>query len=130
MVGVATAVVPPIVRPELAELRTAMQSVPIEADDVGRWVACQRRLRELVDDGELLGWAASEDVDSAASPVNRIGEFVCENVRIATGVADDDVVWNYLECRFAFRDDNELRVGKRSWRSRTARTYDWASAVS
>ncbi|ELZ68913.1 hypothetical protein C457_10896 [Haloferax prahovense DSM 18310] len=72
MVGVATAVVPSAIRPELAELRTAMQSVPIEADDVGRRVTRQRRLRQLVDDGELLGWAASEDVDSTASPIHRI----------------------------------------------------------
>jgi aconitate hydratase len=34
VVGVATAVVPPTVRPELAELRTAMESVPVETDDV------------------------------------------------------------------------------------------------
>ena len=36
--GVTTAVVPPISCPEFPELRAAMQTVPIEADDVGRWV--------------------------------------------------------------------------------------------
>jgi len=34
VVGVATAVVPPVSRPKLTELRAAMQPVPVEADDV------------------------------------------------------------------------------------------------
>jgi len=35
VVGVATAVVPVVCRPELAELCRAMKFVPVDADDVG-----------------------------------------------------------------------------------------------
>ena len=59
VVGVATTIVPAVGSPELAELRATMQTIPVEADDVGRWVTCQRWLGELLHDFELLGWAAT-----------------------------------------------------------------------
>jgi hypothetical protein len=38
VIGVATAVVPPIVRPALAEPCAAMEPVAVDAHDVGRWL--------------------------------------------------------------------------------------------
>ena len=60
MVGVPSAVIPALGRPEFAELRTQMQPVPVEADDIGRWIAGQRRPDELVDRGKLLGRTPTE----------------------------------------------------------------------
>jgi len=53
VIGVATAVVPAVGRPELAaELCAAMESVPVDAHDVGWWIG-----RERV--GRVSCWMAS-----------------------------------------------------------------------
>jgi len=43
VVGVATAVVPAVGRPEFTELCAAMESVPVDADDVGWWLVGECR---------------------------------------------------------------------------------------
>ena len=52
--GVTTAIIPAVSRPELPELRAAMQPVPVEADDVGRWVVRECRSGQLLDDVPLF----------------------------------------------------------------------------
>ena len=84
VIGVATAVVPAVCRPELAELCAAMEPVPVEADDIGWWIGRERRSGQLADDLELLGWAPAEDVDAPTAPVGWIGEFVRQAVSIAS----------------------------------------------
>jgi len=61
VIGVATAVVPAVGRPELAELCAAMESVPVDTHDIGRWIGRGRRSGQLSDGLELLGWASAED---------------------------------------------------------------------
>jgi len=57
VIGVATAVVPAVGRPELAELCAAMQPVPVDADDVGRWIVGECRSGQLSNGVELFGRA-------------------------------------------------------------------------
>jgi len=72
VIGVATAVVPAVGRPELAELCAAMESVPVDAHDVGWWIGRERRSGQLLDGLELLGWAPAEDVDVTTAPIGRL----------------------------------------------------------
>jgi hypothetical protein len=84
VVGVATAVVPAICSPELAELCAGMEPVPVVAHDIGWWIGRERRSGQLADSLELLGRAPAEDVDAPTAPVGRVGEFVCQAVSIAS----------------------------------------------
>jgi len=71
VVGVATAVVPAVGRPEFTELCATMQPVPVDADDVGRWLVGECRSGQLSNGVELLGRAPTEDVD--APPLQSAG---------------------------------------------------------
>jgi hypothetical protein len=46
-----------------------MESVPVDADDVGRRLARKGRSDQSSDGVELFGWAPSEDVDVPTAPV-------------------------------------------------------------
>ncbi len=83
VVGVATAVVPAVGRPELTELRATMQPVPVDADDVGRWVVRERRPGQLSNGVELLGRTPAEDVDASPSPIDWLGELVGQAVGVS-----------------------------------------------
>jgi len=82
VIGVATAVVPAVGRPELAELCAAMESVPVDTHDIGRWIGRGRRSGQLSDGLELLGWASAEDVDAPTAPVSRVRELVGQPVGV------------------------------------------------
>jgi len=84
VIGVATAVVPTVCRPELAELCAAMEPIPVKAHDVGRWFVGECRSGQLSNGVELLGWAPAEDVDAPTAPVGWVGEFVRQPVSIAS----------------------------------------------
>jgi len=84
VVGVATTVVPAVGRPELTELRATMHPVPVDADDVGRWLVSECRSGQLSNGVELLGRTPAEDVDAPPSPVGWVGELVGQTVGISS----------------------------------------------
>ena len=83
MVCLTAAIITAVGSPELAELRAAVKPVPVKADDLGGWVTGQRGLGEPVDYVQLLRRIATEDVDAAATSVNRVRELVCEYVGVS-----------------------------------------------
>lgn len=92
VLGVAPAVVPSGRRPELAELCASVQPVPVEPDDIGRWIAGQRWSGHLLDRGQLLRRTATEDVDASTTPVCWVGKLVCELVGVPVRVAEYDLM--------------------------------------
>ena len=83
VVGVATAVVPAVCRPELAELCAAMQPVPVDADDVGWWLVRECWSGQLSNGVELLGRTPAEDVDAPSPPIGWVGELVGQAVGVS-----------------------------------------------
>ena len=84
-----------------------MKSVPVETDDVGRWIGRERRPGQLSDGIELLGWASAEDVDAPTTPVCQVGELVRRPVGVPARVAEDDILGNCVDHGSGFRDDDE-----------------------
>ena len=109
VVGVATAVVPVVCRPELAELCAAMQPVPVEADDIGRWLVRERWSSQLLDDVELFRWASSEDMNTAATPIGRLRKLVSQPVGVPPRVAEHEVVGNRVS---DFNSPGQLRFNR------------------
>jgi len=72
VIGVATAVVPPISRPELAELCATVKPIPVEADDICGWIPRQRGTGELLNDVQLFRRTPSKYVDATTTPITRL----------------------------------------------------------
>ena len=83
VVGVATAVVPAVGRPELTELCATMQPVPVDADDVGWRLIGKCRSGQLSNGVELLGRTPAENVDAPPSPIGWVGELVGQAVGVS-----------------------------------------------
>ena len=92
VIGVATAVVPTVSRPELAELCAAMESVPVGTRDVGRRIDRERRSGQMSDSIGLLRWAPAEDVDAPTVPIGRVGELVSQPVGVPARMAKDEIL--------------------------------------
>ena len=84
VVSVATAVIPTVCRPELAELCAAMEPVPVDAHDISWWIGSERRSGQLADGLELLGRAPAEDAEAPTTLVGWVGEFVRQPASIAS----------------------------------------------
>jgi len=72
VVGVATAVVPAVGRPELAKLCATVKPIPVEADNICGRVSCQRGTGKLLNDVQLFRRTSSKYVDATTTPIARL----------------------------------------------------------
>jgi len=87
-----------------------MESVPVDAHDIGWWIGRERRSGQLADGLELLGRTPAEAVDASPSPIGWAGELGGKADGVSPSIPNNEVLGDRVDHRSGLWDDDELSL--------------------